>query len=53
MKKGTPYVQIIPFKKESWQMNIKPVKNKKSVFLYPMKLLHNYKTAFWRKITWK
>tara|TARA_R100000005_G_scaffold96608_1_gene85105 strand:- start:8771 stop:9397 length:627 start_codon:yes stop_codon:yes gene_type:complete len=54
MKKGTPYVQVIPYKKESWEMKVKEIKTaKKSTFLYPMKLLHNYKTSFWKKITWK
>lgn len=51
IEKGTPYVQIIPFKKESWKMNIE--KDKKStMLLWPLKLLHSYKNLIWNKISW-
>jgi len=56
IKKGTPYVQIIPFKRESWKMVIK----KKSTndllsnkMLYNLKIIHNYKDRFWNKKIWK
>jgi hypothetical protein len=56
IKKGTPYVQIIPFKRESWRMKLKPKKQKdiqKNSLLYQLKLLNNYKDNFWNKKSWK
>ena len=55
--KGTPYVQIIPFKRESWQMKI--LKQKKQEHLNIIKKfflvdLHRYKNNYWMKdIKWK
>lgn len=52
IEKGTPYVQIIPYKKESWQMKIK--ERKKGIMgAYPFKLLNSYKSIFWNKISWR
>jgi len=56
IKKGTPYVQIIPFKRDSWKMQIKPEKQNKiqsaSIF-YKLEILNNYKNNFWKKKSWK
>lgn len=52
MKKGTPYVQIIPFKKESWKMDVNSNKKKGDGWLFPLTLLHTYKNTFWKKIKW-
>jgi len=56
IKKGTPYVQIIPFKRESWKMTLKPSKQKElqnfRLFL-GLKLLNTYKDRYWNKKSWK
>ena len=53
---GTPYVQIIPFKRESWKMKIESIsdeeKEDKSIFSFKH-VLHNYKKRYWSKKTWK
>jgi hypothetical protein len=51
IKKGTPYVQIIPFKRESWKIKLKPRKTKdilNSRLFTPLTLLNNYKSKFWK-----
>jgi len=56
LKKGTPYVQIIPFKRDSWKMNIKTINSRKrylSDASYFTKLIHRYKNSFWNKVRWK
>ena len=56
IKMGTPYVQVIPFKKESWIMKIKKddKKNiKKFWYMLHQKLMYRYKTIWWNKKTWK
>jgi hypothetical protein len=54
IKKGTPYVQVIPFKRESWKMKIKS--NSKLIerlFYQSFTKLHTYKTRWWNKKSWK
>ena len=54
--KGTPYVQVIPFKRESWKMVIKGKKSQdlvKEKFGFSLKFLHKYKTLYWNKKSWK
>jgi hypothetical protein len=56
IKKGTPYVQIIPFKRDSWKMSIKPRKQKEiqnSRLFYNLKLINIYKEKYWNKKSWK
>jgi hypothetical protein len=56
IKKGTPYVQIIPFKRDNWKMTFKERKQKEiqnSRIFYGLKLLHIYKEKFWVKKLWK
>ena len=56
LKKGTPYVQVIPFKRDSWKMKIEEQKEVEKMWLgkYFLKKLHNYKQTFWNKdTTWK
>jgi hypothetical protein len=56
IEKGTPYVQIIPFKRDSWKMIIKPRKQKEiqnSRLFYHLKLLNFYKDRYWNKKSWK
>jgi hypothetical protein len=56
IKKGTPYVQIIPFKRESWKMNTKPRAQKEvqnSRIFYGLKVLNTYKENYWNKKSWK
>ena len=52
IKKGTPYVQIIPFKRDNWKMNLKLRKQKEilnSRVFYGLKLLSMYKENYWKK----
>ena len=56
IKKGTPYVQIIPFKRDSWKMILKARKKKEiqnSRFFYGLKLFNVYKDKYWNKKLWK
>jgi hypothetical protein len=56
IKKGTPYVQIIPFKRDSWKMSLKARKQKdiqNIKIFYHLKLLHIYKEKYWNKKIWK
>ena len=56
IERGTPLVQIIPFKRQSWKMKIEPgnVKEREEDgFFYRKKLLHNYKQFIWSKKIWK
>jgi len=56
IKKGTPYVQIIPFKRESWKMVLKSRKQKQIQnihFFYRLKILNVYKDKYWNKKSWK
>jgi hypothetical protein len=56
IKKGTPYVQIIPFKRDSWKMTTKSRKQKEiqnSRIFYGLSLLNIYKDKYWNKKTWK
>jgi len=56
IKKGTPYVQVIPFKRDSWKMSLKSTKQKELVnraIFYQLKLINIYKEKYWNKKTWK
>jgi hypothetical protein len=56
IKKGTPYVQIIPFKRNNWKMTLKS-RNQKEIqcsrLFYGLKLLNIYKEKYWVKKLWK
>jgi len=52
IKKGTPYVQIIPFKRDNWKMKISEsniARTAISKLMYPFRFIHNYKTDIWKK----
>lgn len=56
IKKGTPYVQIIPFKRDSWKMTFKSRNQKElqnSRLFYGLKVLNIYKEKYWIKKLWK
>jgi len=56
IKKGTPYVQIIPFKRDSWKMTTHPRKQKdiqNSRLFYGFKLINIYKDKYWNKKKFK
>ena len=56
IERGTPYVQCIPFRRESWKMQIKPMDSKEYMenrFFMLKYIVHNYKKLFWRKKSWK
>lgn len=55
LKRGTPYVQVIPFKREKWKMKI--VEKKEGAvdrsFFYFKQVVDNYKNRYWKKKQWK
>jgi hypothetical protein len=56
IKKGTPYVQIIPFKRESWKMITKSRKQKEvqnSRLFFGLNVINLYKDKYWSKKSWK
>lgn len=56
IKRGTPYVQAIPFKRENWKMKIEnyPVEERSTNISYFKKyILDNYKKIYWNKKSWK
>ena len=56
IEKGTPYVQIIPFKRDNWKMVLKSRKQndiRNSRIFYGLKNLHIYKEKYWSKKLWK
>jgi len=56
IKKGTPYVQIIPFKRDNWKMIMSPRKQKEiqnSRLFYGLRLMNIYKEKYWNKKSWK
>ena len=56
IKKGIPYVQIIPFKRDNWKMKIKPRKQeeiKNSRLFFGLKVMNIYKDKYWNKKSWK
>jgi hypothetical protein len=56
VKKGTPYVQVIPFKRENWKMTLTHRKQKEiqnARLFYGLKLINIYKDKYWSKKSWK
>jgi hypothetical protein len=56
IKKGTSYVQVIPFKRDSWKMSLQPRKQKEiqnSRLFYGLKVLNTYKDKYWNKKSWR
>jgi hypothetical protein len=56
IKKGTPYVQVIPFKRDAWKLKIKTKGEKELIehrFNFMKTLLHNYKNNWWHRKSWK
>lgn len=56
IKRGTPIIQIIPFKRESWKMKIKETPREEfelNFFKYSKQLMYTYKENFWSKKSWK
>ena len=54
-KQGTPYVQIIPFKRDSWKINLTHIKNQDNFFKlhYFTKMWNRYRDLIWEKKSWK
>jgi hypothetical protein len=56
LEKGTPYVQVIPFKRDNWKMKISTKKRsdiiKNKLFL-SLQFIQRYKNKYWSKKTWK
>lgn len=55
IERGTPYVQVIPFKRESWKMKIVEIEEeekKMQDFNFHKKIMHNYKIFYWSKKKW-
>ena len=53
---GTPYVQLIPFKRDNWKMKIteQTIEKRNITEFFSMKyVINNYKKIFWSKKSWK
>jgi len=56
LKRGTPYVQLIPFKREKWKMKVKKLdeqKFTKDKFFMQKFIINNYKKKYWNKKSFK
>ena len=56
IKRGTPYVQVIPFKREKWKMSFVNEENQeteKNKFFQDSYIVNNYKQKYWYKKSWK
>jgi len=56
IKRGTPYVQVVPFKRQSWKMKVTPTTSKKiwkDKLHYDTSNFRNYQFNFWNKKSWK
>jgi hypothetical protein len=56
LERGTPYVQVIPFKRESWKMKITSLdikEKRKGILLQSLSMFNVYKKIFWDKVSWK
>lgn len=56
IKRGTPIVQVIPFKREQWRMKMESIDQEerlKDNFYLRKYIIDNYKKLFWRKKSWK
>lgn len=55
LKMGMPYVQVIPFKRDSWKMkvNYKFDKTHNAFVRWSLKAIEIYKTWVWQKKSWK
>ncbi len=53
--KGTPYVQVIPFKRDQYKMKIENLDSEKSwdMHTYSLRIFRQYKNKFWNKKIWK
>ena len=52
LKRGTPYVQIIPFKRDNWKMKISTKTTqdfRDAQPIWPLSIIHNYKLDIWNK----
>lgn len=57
IKAGTPYVQIIPFKRDDWKMSITEATDEdlhinEKEMTFKEKVIHTYRSLWWRKTTW-
>ena len=55
IKRGTPYVQVIPFKRDEWKIKFSEGKRKtffSSMLKVSRLLWNNYKNTFWNKKKW-
>jgi hypothetical protein len=54
---GTPYVQVIPFKRDNWKMSLNSVEHKKTesnkANYFSKNILNRYKSMWWSKKSWK
>ena len=55
IKKGTPMIQVIPFKRDSWVMSIEKQKDKSyssEIIKFFTSLIDRYKNNVWQKKKW-
>ena len=55
LEAGTPMVQVIPFKRDAWEMELAPLVNENTNTLNKLRstFFNGYKTFFWKKKSFK
>jgi hypothetical protein len=55
IKRGTPFVQVIPFKRDSWKMKLKTRTGRealKNYISHSLQIIRSYKDRIWSKKSW-
>ena len=55
IKRGTPFVQVIPFKRDSWKMKLKTRTGRealKDYISHSLQIIRSYKDRIWSKKSW-
>lgn len=56
LKRGLPYVQIIPFKRDRWKMKVEKISVKTLLTnktFFELNVFNTYKNKYWNKKSWK
>jgi hypothetical protein len=55
IKRGTPFAQVIPFKRDSWKMKLKTRTGRealKNYISHSLQIIRSYKDRIWSKKSW-
>jgi hypothetical protein len=56
LKRGTPYVQIIPFERKNWEMRVETIDSVKKMtnsISFFLDCINVYKNKIWDKTSWR